>query len=335
MSNPVEVYTAEAERIAADDSHGYDQTHRLGPDYDCSSLVAHCLNLAGYNVAVTSWTGNLRAQLVREGFMELNPSVPKMRGDILLNDVHHVAIATDTAHLVEAAYNEHGGITGGQTGDQTGREIRVVAYYDYPWNVLLRSPEAQSDYPWPEWTSRNGYLTTAEMRDNAARAWFVASRLGWTRLGLAAVLGNMQSESGINPGIWENLTVDYSRGYGLTQWTPATKYIDWAGAGWEGNGDKQMERIQYEADNGLQWFENPAANPVYPPITLNSLLTNTTLDVGTLANYFLWYYEHPYNPNQPDRATQAAAWLEFLNTLPTPGHTTLPIWLLFKFKGRG
>ena len=25
--------------IAADDSHGYDQANRWGPDYDCSSLV--------------------------------------------------------------------------------------------------------------------------------------------------------------------------------------------------------------------------------------------------------------------------------------------------------
>ena len=33
--------------IAADDSHGYDQTSRWGPDYDCSSLVIDCFKRAG------------------------------------------------------------------------------------------------------------------------------------------------------------------------------------------------------------------------------------------------------------------------------------------------
>lgn len=29
--------------LANDDSYGYDQTHRWGPDYDCSSAVIKCM----------------------------------------------------------------------------------------------------------------------------------------------------------------------------------------------------------------------------------------------------------------------------------------------------
>ena len=36
-------------RIAKDDSHGYSQLNRQGPDYDCSSLVLYCYSSAGAN----------------------------------------------------------------------------------------------------------------------------------------------------------------------------------------------------------------------------------------------------------------------------------------------
>lgn len=36
-----------------------------------------------------------------------------------------------------ASINENGGITGGRTGDQTGKEICIREWYSKPWNVLL------------------------------------------------------------------------------------------------------------------------------------------------------------------------------------------------------
>ena len=41
-----------ARAIAADARHGYDQTERWGPDYDCSSLVIHVWRAAGVPLAV-------------------------------------------------------------------------------------------------------------------------------------------------------------------------------------------------------------------------------------------------------------------------------------------
>lgn len=164
------------------------------------------------------------------------------------------------------------------------------------------------------WISGNKYLTLEEMQNNAVLIWDYFSDKGWTIESVSAMLGNMQTESTINPEIWENLTVDYSGGYGLTQWTPATKYIDWAGVGYE-NGNRQCERIQYEMENGLQWFSNPNAPIVNPPITFSEF-SQSTENVETLANYFLWYYEHPANTIQPIRAEQALYWYEFLGGLP-------------------
>ena len=43
----IESAAAYAQNIAADDSHGYDQAGRWGPDYDCSSLVISAFRKAG------------------------------------------------------------------------------------------------------------------------------------------------------------------------------------------------------------------------------------------------------------------------------------------------
>lgn len=168
-----------------------------------------------------------------------------------------------------------------------------------------------------EWIQGNRYLSYEEMKNNAVivRNYLLAK--GWSINAISAILGNMQSESTINPGIWESLTVDYNRGFGLVQWTPATKYIDWAGAFWE-SGNKQLDRIEYEVENNIQWFANPSAPIVNPPITFAEFKTSM-LDVVTLANYFLWYYEHPLVTIQPNRGEQALQWLEFL------GGSTCPI----------
>lgn len=122
--------------IANDDSHGYDQQHRNGPDYDCSSLVATALAEAGFNVSRYSWTGNLKQQLLACGFKEVK--APWKIGDIHLNEKYHVCMQTGTNQITQASINEKGTVTGGKTGDQTGKEIWSTTYYDYPWDCHLR-----------------------------------------------------------------------------------------------------------------------------------------------------------------------------------------------------
>ena len=126
----IETAVAWAEQIAADDRHGYSQSHRNGPDYDCSSLVGTALSKARFAVSKYSTTRNLESQLIKCGFKKCH--APWKRGDIHLAAGHHVTMSTDASHIVHASQSENGGIDG-ETGDQTGREICVRPYYSLPY----------------------------------------------------------------------------------------------------------------------------------------------------------------------------------------------------------
>lgn len=135
-----------AQEIAYDDTHGYDQEDRTGPDYDCSSFVAHCLKKAGFNVDENSWTGNLRKQLLACGFAEIPVKGDRKSGDIFLTEGHHVVMCVDSSRIVHASINEKGRALGGKTGDQTGKEICERSFYTpyYGWEYHFRyMPESQ------------------------------------------------------------------------------------------------------------------------------------------------------------------------------------------------
>lgn len=48
----------------------------------------------------------------------------------------------------------------------------------------------------------------------------------WTEYAIAGALGNIANESAFNPWRWQSDTVNYSAGYGLVQFTPASGYIN-------------------------------------------------------------------------------------------------------------
>ena len=132
-----------ARRIAADDSHGYDQANRWGADYDCSSFVISAYKAAGVPLECT-YTGDIRGDMLRRGFADvtaacnLSTGAGVQEGDVLLNYARHTALALGSGRIVQASINERGTATGGMTGDQTGREICERAYFDYPWDCVLR-----------------------------------------------------------------------------------------------------------------------------------------------------------------------------------------------------
>jgi len=134
--------------IANDPAHGYSQINRWGPDYDCSSLVITAFDKAGWPVksAGASRTDNMIPAFLLCGFTVLTYSsgLDLQRGDILLNVQHHTAIYLGSGKIVEAAIDEAGGVRGDQTGDQTGHELHVRDFYDYPWQHVIRAPAAAS-----------------------------------------------------------------------------------------------------------------------------------------------------------------------------------------------
>ena len=166
MPSPANVAATLMEHLCAHDWHGYDQTRRWGDgegtctvavdgrayeveqgDRDCSSAVIECWRAAlrgtPYEGALdgATYTGNMRAAFTRSGLFEWQPmTYVAQRGDVYLNEGAHTAMCVSAVPdmLAEFSINEHGGITGGAVGDQTGRESWVHAYYDYPWDGILR-----------------------------------------------------------------------------------------------------------------------------------------------------------------------------------------------------
>lgn len=104
----------------------------------------------------------------------------------------------------------------------------------------------------------NAYLTEAQAQNNAQ---FIAnviinSKTGWTANAIAGMLGNFMQESSINFGIYESLdNTSSTNGFGIAQWTPNTKYFDWASSNGYANDHPNGEsnRILYELANNIQW----------------------------------------------------------------------------------
>lgn len=132
--------------IAQDSAHGYDQAHRWGPDYDCSSFVIEAWEKAGVFVKTNgaSYTGDMYFAFLRCGFEDVTNAVNiytgggMQKGDVLLNKASHTELYIGDGKCVKASINERGGVTGGQPGDQTGREIYIGRYYNFPWDCVLR-----------------------------------------------------------------------------------------------------------------------------------------------------------------------------------------------------
>lgn len=166
-----------------------------------------------------------------------------------------------------------------------------------------------------EWISANKYLDQKQMQNNTRCLWQYFQPAGWSMQAVAALASNMETESTINPGIWEGLSVGgnpVDHGYGLVQWTPYTKITDWLNAnGYSlGSGIGQCDRIQAEK-NGVygQWYNTSAY-----PISFQEFSVSTS-DPGELAYAFMYNYERPGNYNQPWRKTDAVKWFNFLQTV--------------------
>lgn len=138
-SSVVESAISWAVSIANDNSHGYSQINRWGPDYDCSSLVISAFRNAGVDVGAATYTGNMRSQLTQHGFQwiswsQIGGTSNLQRGDILLSEKNHTEIYLGNNQNVGA----HSSQGHPEIGDQTGGEISVSGYYNFPWDGVLR-----------------------------------------------------------------------------------------------------------------------------------------------------------------------------------------------------
>ena len=126
------------------------------------------------------------------------------------------------------------------------------------------------------WTVSRNKLDAygTEMTDNAILIYNQMTAYGWSTNAICALLGNMQAESSINPGVVQGwvTTNPPTAGYGLIQWTnvDATtpyenplwvwtydKYEDW---NWD-NGDRQLVFIN--TDDASGWIIKSGYNLTY------------------------------------------------------------------------
>lgn len=159
------------------------------------------------------------------------------------------------------------------------------------------------------------------MINNAEEFYYVFKDLGYSDESISAILGNVQTESAINPHQKEMPVSSWteSKGYGLGQWTPATKLITWAnnlGLDYT-NGNTQCLRI----DSGIEWGNSgdPHAPSKIPPLTWNQFKTSV-ISVATLTEYYMYYWEKPnYTSGELSRIKrieQAEGWYEYFTGLP-------------------
>ncbi len=138
---------------AKDQTHGYSQAHRWGPDYDCSSFVISSFGHAGFNLGYMNWpndddheddlyyTGNLKQPFIDAGFTwipaselgGLDTPTNLKRGDIVLREYHHTEIYIGNGYLVGAHGCESSEAHPNRspaTGDQAD-EVSVIKYTNY------------------------------------------------------------------------------------------------------------------------------------------------------------------------------------------------------------
>lgn len=310
---------------------GYSQAKRttikLGVTYntycDCSSLMSWCLTNAGY-FRVNPWfsTANEREKLRAIGFTEYDPKTePWQPGDILWR-----RSATVLGHT-EMVYSASG--TGGRTmGAHNAKpttafvnQVSIHTYKDYgsEWMVLLRAPGAGPSPSVLSWYQDNSYLVPGhedEMYSNAQLVYAYLTNEGFSDAAIAGILGNFERESWINPGVWQGLDYgDTSGGYGLAQWTPATKYLNYATAQGiditdaDDNGPGQLDYLLHSVTQG-EWLQRPQYGYTYTWAQFKALT-----DPQDAASAFLYEYERPASyDSEPIRRQYAQYWYDEMQT---------------------
>jgi hypothetical protein len=172
------------------------------------------------------------------------------------------------------------------------------------------------------------WLTEEQSLENAQMVVNHFVGTDWTKESLSAMCGNMRHESSINPDMYE-YGYDWSadRGYGLVQWTPRSKYWDWAVANGltPELGDSQLARIDYEVDNNIQWI--PRSD--YENMTFAQFRQNSgNWSVDYLTEAFTWGYERPNQTageeSMPDRKAFAQRCFNELDFTGTGGGNPQP-----------
>lgn len=221
--------------IANDNSHGYSQTNRLGPDYDCSSYVGAALAYAGFSGTSGFNTRTMGSILESKGFTRYTySSVSSLqRGDIMWRS-GHTEIYLGNNQLI-GAHHDYGHPA---TGDQTGQEISVNRF-NGSWTYYYRYNGLDDDIQAPSITNygvkdvtKDGYTVYCTVTDNVG---VTDVKFPTNYAGGALTLLEATSKSGNtyycnvktnNEGIYNTFIRAYDAAGNKTEVWAADKYID-------------------------------------------------------------------------------------------------------------
>lgn len=208
------------------------------------------------------------------------------------------------------------------------------------------------------WISRNGYLNQSEMENNANIIINHFRLIGINDVTISALLGNMESESTINPELEEV----GGQGYGVVQWTPITvlqNHCNTLGLSPYSSGDVQLQVLLpeilgnpssvnewYSSSGFISNYYNSGATSDMIGLTGQDFLSNNMgWTPDKLAILFMACYERPsYDPSinhYTQRMQNALKWYEYMGgvippTPPTPTQSNrnkFP-WVLYSRKLR-
>lgn len=176
-----------------------------------------------------------------------------------------------------------------------------------------------------------GNNTTEAQANNAYCIALYLLAQGWQLEAICGMLGNIQSEGMTQPGYWQSNNVGVmTTGFGLVQWTPATKYINWAADTWGASdpwapyyysGWYECYRIACECVFGLsgQWIATSDFDLSFREFAQGlGLIGNDKWDrTEYAASAWLYNYERPANPTgaESQRRARAHAWMQRFNDL--------------------
>lgn len=173
---------------------------------------------------------------------------------------------------------------------------------------------------------------------NANEIYAILYNRGWTLNAVCGLLGNVGYESGYNPWRWQSDNVQPTGnspwtniGYGLTQFTPAGKYINDDNAknqpGYSPNFSNKAGSV-YDGQAQIT-FINEYAD--YYPSEYSSLsyadYKKSTESPATLAKIWLHNYERPGDAGtsvENDRAQEAEYWYTVLSGEEPPPEPPTP-----------
>lgn len=295
--------------------------------YDCSSFVNYALIAGGWLTPAYAPKNNPittdveRSVLLSLGWKKGDFSKNWKAGAIVWRKGHTEIVYSSTMCM------------GARGRDNYELPDQVAIHTSSPssWTEIYYYPSSET----AKWhvKEKGGYSNeSAEAYDNASLIYDILSGYGWTVNAVAGLLGNVCIESGLNPWRWQNDSVGAStgtpwrsRGYGLVQFTPASKYIDDSRAksfdgygpnfsdkqGNANDGDAQLEFVDRYADY--------AKTDAYPLTYSQYKASEESADY--LAEAWLYNYERPKDPSASiaERKRNALYWYEVLSgETPTP-----------------